>query len=262
MYDITRALNLLIAHNVPFKALQKVKRYLRRECRKPNDMSVREYANNLLRINTEELPNIPPGSYAQRLSDDEILDILLFGTPKVWQTEMDRQGFDPLDSTIQHVVAFMERIEESELDTRASTEKRSSSVTPKPPSNDRNKSKDNQGGTKHCTLHGDGYHSTSECKTLQYQNKRLREDLVEYQEKRLQEGRPKGDFKKKQSWKSTADNSKTKTKAELNAIVTKAIEKEVRKELHSLQAKRKSDDSSTDEDEVFSMYDTRDVEQA
>ena len=27
------------------------------------------------------------------------MDILLFGTPKSWQKEMDRQGYDPLENT-------------------------------------------------------------------------------------------------------------------------------------------------------------------
>ena len=67
-----------------------------------------------MRINTEEIPFIPPAAANQELSNDELIDILLFGTPKSWQREMDRQGFDPLDNTIQAVVAFMERIEESE----------------------------------------------------------------------------------------------------------------------------------------------------
>ena len=112
--DTEAALTLTIACDLPFKCLQKVKRYMRRECRKPYEMKAREYANHLVRINTEEIPFIPPAAANQELSNDELIDILLFGTPKSWQREMDRQGFDPLDNTIQAVVAFMERIEESE----------------------------------------------------------------------------------------------------------------------------------------------------
>jgi len=48
------------------------------------------------------------------LSEDEIIDILLFGAPKSWQREMDRQGFDPLAVAPAETAAFMERIEMSE----------------------------------------------------------------------------------------------------------------------------------------------------
>jgi len=47
------------------------------------------------------------------LSEDEIIGILLFGTPKSWQCKMDRQGLDPLASAPAEAVAFMERIEMS-----------------------------------------------------------------------------------------------------------------------------------------------------
>ena len=74
-------------------------------------MKVREYANHLVRVNTEEIPNIPPAGPNQSLQDDEIMDILLYATPKSWQREMDRQGFDPLENNVQQVVAFMEHME-------------------------------------------------------------------------------------------------------------------------------------------------------
>ena len=77
-------------------------------------MKARVYVNHLQCINNGEMPFIPPAAPAQRLTADEVLDIILWGTPKSWQKEMDRQGFDPLDQTIPEVVPFMERIEETE----------------------------------------------------------------------------------------------------------------------------------------------------
>ena len=44
----------------PVHGLQRVKRYLRRYCRKPADISVREYWANFSRINNEEIPLMPP----------------------------------------------------------------------------------------------------------------------------------------------------------------------------------------------------------
>ena len=86
------------------------------------------------------------------------MDILLYATAKSWQREMDRQGFDLLENNVQQVVAFMERIEESEVDSRPDTKKQSSTVAKKPSSKDWNKSKRKNDGKKHCTLHGDGCH--------------------------------------------------------------------------------------------------------
>jgi len=109
------AIQEMVTVLLPTKILQRVKRYLRREARKPVDMGIRTYLMHIVRINSQEITRLPPNfNDAQMLSEDEIIDILLFGTPKSWQREMDRQGFDPLAVTPADVVAFMERIEMSE----------------------------------------------------------------------------------------------------------------------------------------------------
>jgi len=70
---------------------------------------------HIYRINTEEIPHCPPVfDNCQCLSDDEIIDILLFSAPKSWQQEMDHQGFDPLTKTPTELAEFMEHIEMSE----------------------------------------------------------------------------------------------------------------------------------------------------
>ena len=61
-----------------------------------------------------ELEMLPPFRANQVLSNDKLLDIILYGTPKSWQKEMDRQGFNPLLHTLNEVVDFMEQIEASE----------------------------------------------------------------------------------------------------------------------------------------------------
>jgi hypothetical protein len=72
-------------------------------------MKVLKYYQALIRINNEELPNLPPFGAGQALSQDEMIDILLHGTPCSWQNEMERQGFDPMASTANEVVDFMGR---------------------------------------------------------------------------------------------------------------------------------------------------------
>ncbi len=250
--DVPLALTQTIAGDLPCKCLQKVKRYLRRECRKPIDMKAREYVNALVRINDEELPHIPPGAPGQQLSADEILDIILYGTPKSWRTEMDRQGFKPMDAPTNEVVDFMERIEETEVDSKHEKKPSSNSNGNKKPAAKDWKTKDwkAQGkGDKYCSLHGKGSHTTEECHTIQ--NKRFKND------RNNNPGYQKKAYGNK-TWTKNADDGKRESKKELNAIVKKAIAKGVRKELNSIQAKRKTDDSS-DEDVAIHMLEAFDL---
>jgi hypothetical protein len=83
---------------------------LRRDMRKPKDMKVCNYYQNIVRINNEEIPNLPPFQTLQKLSNDELTDIILFGNPKSWQNKMDRQGFDPMEQSLFQVIDFMEQV--------------------------------------------------------------------------------------------------------------------------------------------------------
>jgi len=83
---VATARQQLLTILLPTKILQRVKRCLRREARKPVEMGVREHLMRILRINSQDIPRLPPHFNAtQMLSDDEIVDILLFGVPKSWQ---------------------------------------------------------------------------------------------------------------------------------------------------------------------------------
>ena len=104
----------MLTQLMPCRVLQHVRCYLQRECRETADMKVRTYYNHLIRINKEEIPALPPFQPNQLLGNDELLDIVPYGTPRSWQWEMDRQGWDPLDHDINKVIDFMERIKEAE----------------------------------------------------------------------------------------------------------------------------------------------------
>jgi len=141
--------------------LQRVKRYLRREARKPFDVNVKGYYMNITRINSEEIPKLPPNfAETQSLAEDEIVDILPYRTPKSWQKEMDRQGFHPLAHTPMEVVAFMERIKSSEeFDSDKKTTKVAASNKGKKKPSESNGTK----GSHHCMLHGNNNtHDTSD----------------------------------------------------------------------------------------------------
>jgi hypothetical protein len=111
---LSTGLNFVVQKPLPRWVLARAKRDLRRFSRKPGDMKVRSYYQAVGHINDKELPQLPPFGADQSLSNDEVLDILLHGTPKSWQVQMDRQGFDPLDKQIPEVVDFMENIKATE----------------------------------------------------------------------------------------------------------------------------------------------------
>ena len=230
-------LNFVVQELLPRRVLARAKRDLRRFSRKPWDMKVRNYYQAVGRINDEELPQLPPFAANQSLSNDEVLDILLHGTPKSWQVEMDRQGFDPLDKTIPEVVDFMENIEAADEHSRQSeTVQKKKNPSSNNGKKDKNKSNGKRKPTHFCKEHGPNFsHSTEECRTLAYK---------------------KGDSseKKKKSypnktWVRKANEANSTSKKELAAFVQKEVKKGVKKQLAAVSKKRKNDSDSESESE-------------
>jgi len=170
---------------------------------------------HIYRINTKKIARCPPAfNNAQCLTPDEIIDILLFGTPKSWQRKMDRQGFDPLAKTVTKAVEFMERIKMSE---DFNGNRKVAAVTKKGNNKTKAHNKGNSGadGSKHCLLHGNNNtHDTLECKTLMAQAKKLKGNNGTNQ---------KGKGGKK-SWKNKAKDETNDSKKELATLIKKATE--------------------------------------
>ena len=210
---IDACIDYVIKEQVPKKALAKIKRSMRREMRKPADMRVRAYYQHIQRINLQELPHLPPFQPNQRLGEDEIVDILLFGSPKSWIREMDRQGFDPLTVLATDVVDFLEQIETSEdFDPEGTVAKKSNS------SNNKKKSSGGGGSSKFCILHGKGGHDTDNCRTMQSQAKKLKS------------GGSGGGYSggsKNKTWSRKASDDTNKSKKEFNSFVKKMVQKEL-----------------------------------
>ena len=218
---------------IPNKIVAMVKRYLRRECRKPSDMKIRVYYQHLLRINDSELPLLPPFSPSQNLPPDEIVDILIYATPKSWLREMDRQGFDPISKSPIQVVDFMERIEQAEdFDGQIIDRQQKTSANGKPKKKQRTKGDSH--GSKFCLKHGKCNHTSDECEVL----KKLANES----------NSPSGGGKfGNKTWSRKADDAKKASKKELAAFVKKAVAAKVKKELNAIDSKkRKSDDDSFD----------------
>ena len=227
---IMAGLGQIIEYMAPHKALAKQKRWMRRFCRKPADMTIREFCTHLTRINDEELPVLPPfGGGAQKLSNDEIIDIILNGIPRSWTREMDKLDFDPVVQPLSEVLNFCERMEAAEDFEPARDGKKTNGNGKKSP-NKPSANKTGKGG--YCLLHGDNpTHTTDECHVLKKQAKSLRSN----------DGAKKPAFKNK-TWKRDADKSTNSSKKELATFVRK----QARKELYAFAKKRKVEEDAED----------------
>ena len=227
--DIHLYLNDMVASLIPPKSLAKVKRQLRRNCRKPTGMGIRKYYQNLYRINVQEIPKLPPFQVTSSFRDDEFIDIILYGTPKKWSIKMEEQGFDPMDHTPEAVVAFMEQLEAAEELTDEGTTVKSKDKNSKHSKSDKKKDgkHSDKKGSKYCEHHGHCAHSTEECRL----NKKAKKD----------HGSGKGKYGNRE-WKRKATEEAVTSKQELAVLVKKVM----RKELASVDRKRKSKDEDGD----------------
>ena len=110
------ALNEMITDLVPTGSLERVKRYMRRGCRKPSNMKIRMFIAHLTRINNTELPLLPPHTQANSLGDDEIIEIIMYAIPNSWNKKLREQGKDPVLMTREDFFKALENIESSETD--------------------------------------------------------------------------------------------------------------------------------------------------
>ena len=190
---------------LPYKILQKQKRYMRRFMRKPKDMKVRVYAAHMMKINNDELPQLPPFRHNQEFDKEELTEIVLYGVPMSWQREMDRQNFDPDLQTYRDLIDFCERMEATD-EVKHTIEKSDNSKKPKA-SGHSNSSK-NTG--KWCEYHKNHTHNTADCRQKKYHDNDG-------------EAPKKSDNNKNKTWSRNAKYNQAITKKEVNAMIQKAL---------------------------------------
>lgn len=223
-------IHMVIDAACPHAALERVKRYLRRQCRKPLDMKVRTYALRLSYINATELALLPPNfNNRQCLTMNELIEIVTYGLPKSWTKKAIENNFDPLNGhTMATVITFFEAIEAADeyspTPEKALTTSSASSSKKKAKKDGKKKSYDS---SKKCPIHGPG-HSADECRTLK---------ALADKEK------SSNSYSKNKTWTRKADDAKKKTSKDLAAVIKKAV----RKELNVASKKRKE---SSDEESV------------
>ena len=247
--QVKLANDMMVGELLPYNALRRAKQELRRDTRKPVDMGVKTYYSNINRINSKELPNLPPFSAGNSLLDDEIVDIIIYGCPKKWTREAERQGKDLESMTSPQVVRFFEQIEASEdFDPNVATgnNKKSGGSGGSGGSSKAKKvtyGKNGQssgGGDKTCMLHGKGGHTTEECKTLKKEATKLKESY---------NGNSNNTNGSKHKTWSRKKDDKDVTKKDINSY----IKKKVAKELATVDKKRKLNESESDSESSLDM---------
>ena len=162
---------------------------MRRYLRKPREWTTREFHARLQELNAylEEFP--PFAGATQRLSDDDLVEVLEFAVPASWQKDMIYQGFNASKKTATDVVEFCERLEFTETLSESvkgknsqgdskSTKKNNSQGNGKTSEGANSKTKDSckrKRDEKYCPLHDTNGHDISECKVLLNQAKKMQE---------------------------------------------------------------------------------------
>ena len=238
---VEEGMKAVIVQACPYKALARTKRWLRRKCRKPVDMSIRVFYMHLQRINTDEIPLLPPNFNShQSIDDDEMVDVILYAIPNSWKKMIDIQGKDPDRMTPKEFIAVLEQLEAAE----AVDQKKNniSSFTSTNDSNGKKKSgrgksikkghQKNRNGKKFCLHHGQNEtHTTNECKVLKSMSESVQKD---------------GDSKNK-TWKRNHDGEKKDLKC-----YTKDASKD-KPTKNSIKKRRVIADSDDEEGELRSF---------
>ena len=229
--DISQGINAVVEFMSPYKVLSRVKRQMRRKIRKPLGMSIRVFFTNFIRINDEELPNLPPAyNIDQSLKDDELSDIMIHAVPSSWRKKLIEQHKDYDTMKPYALMREFEKYEATEEKPKAKAKedkshankknKSSNSQVARAPTNDR------QSGSrkKFCAYHGANQtHNTDECLVV----KAMIESAKESKQKN-----PNKTWNRKDS---------TKNKQELKAMVAESV-KETFQEMNALSKKRKAND--------------------
>ena len=195
-------------------------------------MPIREFYTHLTRVNSDELPHLPPGFSAdQSLGTDEIIDIVLFAIPNSWKKELDRQGKDPDELGETELIRLLEQFEAAETYDKTAPKPKAKTADKSPA---KKAKKDTPKEKVYCEHHGwNTTHTSAECRVL----------------KGKKDGKSSKPYKNK-----TWSRDKSSTKEELKLLILETMQ-----ELNCTEKankKRKADESedeSSDEEEEHNL---------
>ena len=243
---------LLVKFFAPQEVLQQQKRYIRHNMRKPSGHNTRQYVGAVHTLNGK-LQDLPPNyTEDQKISNNDLLDVLAAQAPKKHKEMLTDHGFDPTTETVDKFIELCERAEIKEeissgASSRHKTRFESDDSDDSTPAYKRNKSSKKTYRTSrsphYCKEHGpNNTHGTRECKTLLAKNGDKKPEWQK--EKRLYK-----DYKSKYTKKSKELNLLQLEAAQEKSKWTKMYKKLKKASNPSANAEAKSDDD-TSEDEA------------
>jgi hypothetical protein len=221
----------------PFRALARIKRFLRRACRKPSDMPIRTYVSHFLRVNEEELGLLPPFKANNKIELSEMMEIWQYAIPASWNKKLQEQGKDPVLMTTAEFIEATEHIEGAEGDYEKVSQRTDKS------SKKKKLQKKESSGTKYCKLHGTNTtHDTKDCKVLKAR------DSGGYNK-----GKDSSKYKNK-TWSRDGAKSAEKSKKDFHAFVNKAVKQQLKNldtgKKRDLNALEKNEDGEVSDDDI------------
>ena len=157
---------------------------MRHYMRKPRSLKMCEYIATVVK-QCDDLKYFPDYTATDKFDDDELCNIVKFGSPPVWHNMMLIQGFDITDHTLDELVEFCEHLESVEeiYDAHMKPEAKPKAdvkhgsnyeniCSARSPSGDSShfqnwKCKDMEG--KYCPLHNTNSHNMADCKVIREQ---------------------------------------------------------------------------------------------
>ena len=176
---VATALKAVTSTVFPFRALEMQKQWMQRKMHKPADLSTRQMAAAINRLNNA-LPLFPLGSTESKFSEKEVVGLLEWSLPQAWRSKFDLDGYIPSLHSKTRLIEACEAIERNNLvpekkppSASHSNFNSSNSQPSKKTENRKNECKKfNKKPLKHCTVHGhNALHDSSECYTLKNQSK-------------------------------------------------------------------------------------------
>jgi hypothetical protein len=176
---LERCLQAVTDYILPKYALAHQKRYLRRLCRKPATLTIKQYYARYKEVN-EYLALFNEEGAANRLDEDEVKEHLYYSIPNRWQKEMIMHGFEPIERPIDEFLEFCERLEVTEGIYNTVHKKPAgmpeNGSTPSSRKRASSSSTANDNARRFfCMYHGqNSTHNTDQCKVLKPQIERLK----------------------------------------------------------------------------------------
>ena len=108
--NLDLALNDVAIPIFPKQALQKQRRTMRRQMKKPVGLPVAHYWARLIELNGY-LSDFPVGSEQSKISEDDLKEVLEFRIPEVWQMHMKLTRFEPTNETAAEIFSYCRDLE-------------------------------------------------------------------------------------------------------------------------------------------------------